>query len=323
MDTRTGLPVAGLVGDGYLVRLTRQAAMTLGQTPHVADPASLGDAIGRENLRLLFAECDAIAVVDGSLSPDKIMDICPKDIVLAPGEGATRLVHRSQSCRDERMRLVALTARSPFGQIASYPLVEVRDCADGGIETLTPAPDVSDDAALAAQRLTIDLAHHCAAVGLLSASLVKEPGGWRARQVTAGPHPAGLWTVDGARTSQFEQYLRAILDYPLGETTRTAPAVVTRTVVVSEFGGMTLDERLHHVYGTDPGARAYLYGVIPRPGATIGHVTILGDDTGMVDDLRMRTARAVRWLREGTDESTENRRDHGKRLGLADHEGGR
>ena len=32
------------------------------------------------------------------------------------------------------------------------------------------------------------------------------------------PHNSGHWTMDGARTSQFEQHLRAVLDYPLGDT---------------------------------------------------------------------------------------------------------
>ena len=32
------------------------------------------------------------------------------------------------------------------------------------------------------------------------------------------PHNSGHWTIEGARTSQFEQHLRAVLDYPLGAT---------------------------------------------------------------------------------------------------------
>ena len=35
------------------------------------------------------------------------------------------------------------------------------------------------------------------------------------------PHNSGHWTMDGAVTSQFEQHLRAVLDYPLGGTDRS------------------------------------------------------------------------------------------------------
>jgi 5-(carboxyamino)imidazole ribonucleotide synthase len=40
------------------------------------------------------------------------------------------------------------------------------------------------------------------------------------------PHNSAHWTIEGSRTSQFEQHLRAVLDYPLGTTTATAPWVV-------------------------------------------------------------------------------------------------
>ena len=45
------------------------------------------------------------------------------------------------------------------------------------------------------------------------------------------PHNSGHWTIEGARTSQFEQHLRAVLDYPLGDTALTAPAVVMANVL--------------------------------------------------------------------------------------------
>ena len=37
------------------------------------------------------------------------------------------------------------------------------------------------------------------------------------------PHNSGHWTIDGARTSQFEQHLRAVLDLPLGAPRHDRP----------------------------------------------------------------------------------------------------
>jgi 5-(carboxyamino)imidazole ribonucleotide synthase len=59
---------------------------------------------------------------------------------------------------------------------------------------------------------------------------------------------------------------------------------------------MSIDERLHHLFAADPGARVHLYGKQVRPGRKIGHVTVLGDDPAVV---RTRALRAARWLREG------------------------
>ena len=62
---------------------------------------------------------------------------------------------------------------------------------------------------------------------------------------------------------------------------------------------MGIDERLHHLFAADPGARVHLYGKQVRPGRKIGHVTVLGEDLSLV---RARAARAARWLREGVDD---------------------
>src|SRR5690606_24341334 len=126
------------------------------------------------------------------------------------------------------------------------------------------------------------------------------------------PHNSGHWTIEGARTSQFEQHLRAVLDYPLGDTSLTAPAVAMANVLGGRADGMGLDERLHHLFAADPGARVHLYGKQFRPGRKLGHVTVLGDD---MDEVRARAQRAARWLADGTgDDST------GDGDGAADHD---
>ena len=66
---------------------------------------------------------------------------------------------------------------------------------------------------------------------------------------------------------------------------------------VSEGGSpIAIDERLHHLFAADPGARVHLYGKQVRPGRKIGHVTVLGDD---MTSVRARALRAAKWLQEG------------------------
>ena len=68
-------------------------------------------------------------------------------------------------------------------------------------------------------------------VGLLAVELfeVRDDAGRPAivvNELAMRPHNSGHWTIEGARTSQFEQHLRAVLDYPMGDTALTAPVVV-------------------------------------------------------------------------------------------------
>ncbi|AGL14645.1 phosphoribosylaminoimidazole carboxylase, ATPase subunit [Actinoplanes sp. N902-109] len=198
-----------------------------------------------------------------------------------------------------RRELAALVARSPFGQVAAYPVVETVQQNGICVQVLAPAPELPEERAVEAQQLAIDLANALGVVGLLAVELFETDAGILVNELAMRPHNSGHWTIEGARTSQFEQHLRAVLDYPMGETSLAAPAVVMANVLGGEPGGMSIDERLHHLFAADPGARVHLYGKQVRPGRKIGHVTVLGDD---MTSVRERAARAARWLQDGREE---------------------
>src|SRR6185503_1162468 len=156
-------------------------------------------------------------------------------------------------------------------------------------------------------QLAIDLATALGVVGLLAVELfeVRDDAGRPAivvNELAMRPHNSGHWTIEGARTSQFEQHLRAVLDYPMGDTALTAPAVVMANVLggrPAQNAYMSLDERLHHMFAAEPAVKVHLYGKEVRPGRKIGHVTALGDD---LEKVRASAARAARWLSEGGEE---------------------
>ncbi|WP_341719090.1 5-(carboxyamino)imidazole ribonucleotide synthase [Micromonospora sp. FIMYZ51] len=392
MDSRTGLPVVGMVGGGQLARMTHQAAISLGQslrvlalTPDdgaalVAADVQYGDHTDLAALRTFVKGCDVVTFDHEHVPTEHIRTLAGEGVQLFPPADA--LVH-AQDKRVMRERLgplgapnpawrpvespsdlvafgdevgwpvmlkaarggydgrgvwpvtdavaaaelaetllaggtkliveerVALrrelavqVARSPFGQVAVYPVVETVQRDGICVEVLAPAPGLPEELAVAAQQLAIDLATALGVVGLLAVELFEVadptvPGGSRivVNELAMRPHNSGHWTIEGARTSQFEQHLRAVLDYPMGDTSLTAPVVVMANVLGGAPGGMPVDERLHHLFAAEPTARVHLYGKQVRPGRKIGHVTLLGTD---LDEVRARAARAARWLREGT-----------------------
>lgn len=197
-----------------------------------------------------------------------------------------------------RRELAALVARSPFGQVAAYPVVETVQRDGICDQVLAPAPGLDQELAVQAQELAIRIATELGVVGLLAVELFDTEAGLLVNELAMRPHNSGHWTIEGARTSQFEQHLRAVLDYPLGETALTAPAVAMANVLGGPPGpaSMSIDERLHHLFAADPGIKVHLYGKQVRPGRKIGHVTALGEEMAGV---RERAVRAARWLREG------------------------
>lgn len=194
-----------------------------------------------------------------------------------------------------RRELSALVARSPFGQGAAWPVVETVQRDGICVLVLAPAPALSDDVAAAAQQLALRLAAELGVVGVLAVELFETPDGTLlVNELAMRPHNSGHWTMDGARTSQFEQHLRAVLDYPLGETDVIAPVTVMANVLgAAEEPTMSLDERLHHLFARMPDARVHMYAKAERPGRKVGHLNFVGED---LDALRARAELAAHWL---------------------------
>ena len=202
-----------------------------------------------------------------------------------------------EQCVPMRRELSALVARSPFGQGAAWPLVETVQSEGICVEVLAPAPNVEPGVAEAAQELALRIADELGVVGLLAVELFETKDGVVVNELAMRPHNSGHWTIEGARTSQFEQHLRAVLDYPLGATDLVAPAVVMANVLgAEEPPKMGPDERLHHLFARFPDAHVHLYGKAERPGRKIGHVTLLGE---RMDDVRERAKLAGHWLSDG------------------------
>jgi len=194
--------------------------------------------------------------------------------------------------------LAALVARSPYGQVAVWPIVETVQDRGICVQVIAPAPHLSDELAGKGARLAVQLAHDLGVVGVMAVELFETADGLLVNELAMRPHNSGHWTIEGARTSQFEQHLRAILDYPLGTTTMTAPWVVMANVLGGPDGGMVLDERVHHAMAQWPDVKLHLYGKAQRPGRKLGHVTALGDD---LTEVRARAAAAAAYLRKGGD----------------------
>jgi 5-(carboxyamino)imidazole ribonucleotide synthase len=197
--------------------------------------------------------------------------------------------------------LAAQVARSPFGQVAVWPVVETVQRDGVCNEVLVPAPGLDQATATAAQELAVRIADRLGVVGMLAVELFQTPDGVVVNELAMRPHNSGHWSIEGAVTSQFEQHLRAVLDYPLGSTAMTAPVVVMANVLggaasAPDWAGPDLDERIHHLMAHWPDVKLHWYGKGQRAGRKLGHVTALGQDLA---EVRARAVAAARYLADG------------------------
>ncbi len=182
--------------------------------------------------------------------------------------------------------LAVLTARRLGGEIVVYPPVETVQVEGICHEILAPAP-LEGGVAAEAERLALAIATSIEATGVLAVEMFQTAEGLVVNELAARPHNSGHWTIEGAATSQFEQHLRAVLDWPLGSTALRAPAVAT----VNVLGRDTVDplHRLPAALAVE-GVHVHLYGKSARPGRKLGHVTALATNPS---DARERAIRAA------------------------------
>ncbi|HET6500269.1 MAG TPA: 5-(carboxyamino)imidazole ribonucleotide synthase [Amycolatopsis sp.] len=381
MDSRTGLPVVGMVGGGQLARMTHQAAISLGQSLRVlaadendsaglvAGQVAIGHHTDLEALRSFASGVDVVTFDHEHVPGEHLLTLTMEGFVLRPGveclafaqnkllmrerlsaqgfpcppfaevsevddvlkfgaehtwpvvlktarggydgrgvwmlesdaeardtvaellgAGAELLV---EQCVPMRRELSALVARSPFGQGAAWPVVETVQENGINTEVLAPAPGLTSGQVHEAQELALRIAAELGVVGLLAVELFETDGGLVINELAMRPHNSGHWTMDGSATSQFEQHLRAVLDYPLGATTLRSPTVMANVLGAPETPTMGPDERLHHLFARFPDARVHLYGKGERPGRKLGHVNMVGPD---IEALRTRARLAAHWL---------------------------
>ena len=214
-----------------------------------------------------------------------------------------------------------VVARSPHGQVGGVP-----GGGDGPAGRHLPRGDRARARPAAGPPAPRPSSWPCGSpgelgvIGLLAVELFETHGPaacWSTSSRCARTTPA-TGPSTGARTSQFEQHLRAVLDLPLGDPALTAPAAVMANVL----GGDDADvyDSVHPRDGraTRP-CKVHLYGKQVRPGRKIGHVTALGDDLAELGD-RARRARRLPALGQGgraNEREPARRRRHGQRLGLA------
>jgi len=175
-----------------------------------------------------------------------------------------------------------LVARSPHNQATVWsPTLSVQK--DGiCIQTITPAPDISDELRISAQQIALKIAGHIELVGVMAVEIFVVNNKLLINEIALRPHNSGHWSIEGSVTSQFEQHLRAVLDLPLGDTTMLTPWAVMGNLI----GGSATDMYWPylHLFARTPGLKVHQYRKEIKLGRKVGHVTATGSDLAKIKE---------------------------------------
>lgn len=173
--------------------------------------------------------------------------------------------------------LAIIAARSPNGEIVTYPIVETQQEKQVCRRVIAPA-DITTEVAAEIEEIAHTLLNNLQAVGIFGIELfVTRENKVLVNEIAPRTHNSGHFSLDACETSQFEQQLRAVSDLSLGSTAlRCRSAVMVNLLGYEEAENDYIVKRQQ--LAALPQAHVYWYGKKrSRLGRKLGHVTVLLD----------------------------------------------
>eukprot|EP01120_Amphizonella_sp_Union-15-10_P000172 TRINITY_DN10211_c0_g1_i1.p1 TRINITY_DN10211_c0_g1~~TRINITY_DN10211_c0_g1_i1.p1 ORF type:complete len:551 (-),score=95.59 TRINITY_DN10211_c0_g1_i1:81-1733(-) len=170
---------------------------------------------------------------------------------------------------DFSMEISVIVARDLWGNLSVFPPVENRHENHILRETIVPA-QISDKVRELAIEASKKIAVGSDLVGLIAVEMfVCKDDKILVNELAPRPHNSGHWTIEGCKTSQFEQLVRAITGLPLGSTELRANKITMKNIL-----GFEIYKCLDQL--NDEECKLHIYGKTDaKPGRKMGHMTKL------------------------------------------------
>ncbi|MEA5478570.1 5-(carboxyamino)imidazole ribonucleotide synthase [Pseudanabaena galeata UHCC 0370] len=187
--------------------------------------------------------------------------------------------------------LAVIAARSESGEIAIYPVVETLQTNQVCRRTIAPArvdSTISKKVETIAQQIVTTLD----AIGIFGIEFfLTAEGEISVNEIAPRTHNSGHYTIEGCKTSQFEQLLRVVSGQPLGSVLMVAPvAVMVNLLGFEKTLGVDADYlEKRKAIASFPNTHIHWYGKKSSSvGRKLGHVTILADSHDTAIDISDR-----------------------------------
>lgn len=181
---------------------------------------------------------------------------------------------------DFAKEIAVTVARNEAGDLVVYPAVECAFHPTANLVEFLFAPaQISPEVEQKAQEIAKEVILKLDMVGILAVELfVTKSGEVLVNEIAPRPHNSGHHTIEANFTSQFEQHLRSVMNWPLGNTDLRCPAAMINLLGEEGFSGPARIEGKDEAMA-EKGVYIHLYGKkLTKPFRKMGHVTILDDD---------------------------------------------
>ncbi|MDE2127849.1 MAG: 5-(carboxyamino)imidazole ribonucleotide synthase [Armatimonadetes bacterium] len=277
-------------------------------TPVYPPPAALAVAQDRLNEKRLFQQCgiptpqfapaNSLAELKEALEITGLPAVAKTRRLGYDGKGqmVLRDMSQAEACWAELggqplvieqfvpflRELSQVVARGHDGSIADWSITRnvhregMLRLSEAGPETA--AGTTSDTAREYASRLAVHLEYR----GVLALEMFQTEQGLMANEIAPRVHNSGHWTQDGAETCQFENHLRAVAGWPMGDCSRRS-----FSAMVNLIGAVPAPQDVLRCAG----AHLHLYGKSARPGRKLGHINVTAESAVALRDRLRPIAR--------------------------------
>lgn len=181
---------------------------------------------------------------------------------------------------DIEKELSVIVARNENGELTAFPPVElVFDPKYNLVDYLLSPAQISEEVAQKAIEISKNVMNAFGMIGILAVELFyTKSGEILVNEVAPRPHNSGHHSIEANITSQFQQHLRAVLNFPLGDTSILIPAAMINILGAEGHTGDAHYENLDELL-RESGVFVHLYGKkITKPSRKMGHFTIVNKD---------------------------------------------
>ena len=197
---------------------------------------------------------------------------------------------------DYDKEISVVVARNESGAVVAFPVVELEYHPEANlVEFLFSPSSLPASMCEKAQEVAKKVIKSLNMVGLLAVEMfVTKSGAVVVNECAPRPHNSGHHTLEGNITSQFEQHLRAILHWPLGDTSVKENAVMINLLGEEGYSGRAKYEGIEEALRL-PGAHIHLYGKAnTRPFRKMGHATLVGQDLEALKNIARTLKTAIK-----------------------------
>jgi len=147
------------------------------------------------------------------------------------------------------------------------------------LEYIISPAQISHEIKMKSEKLASDVAEKFKISGIIAVEMfLTTENELLVNEVAPRPHNSYHFSIEGSYTSQFEQFLRAILDLPLGSTKSLLNSVMVNLVGEKNSKGIVVYKNLDQIIGIE-GVNPHIYGKFEtKPNRKMGHVTIINQD---------------------------------------------